>query len=63
MIESEHGRSLGRAGIGAVLGSKRLKGIAFRGRKQRETADPAALKRLAQGFNRRDRGPADRLPV
>ena len=53
MIESEHGRSLGRAGIGAVLGSKRLKGIAFHGRKQRETADPAALKRLAQEFKKR----------
>ncbi len=53
MIESEHGRSLGRAGIGAVLGSKRLKGIAFHGRRQREIADPTALKRLAQEFKER----------
>ncbi|RPJ04586.1 MAG: aldehyde:ferredoxin oxidoreductase, partial [Deltaproteobacteria bacterium] len=46
MIESDRWRSLGRAGIGAVLGSKRLKGIAFDGKKRREVADPSALKRL-----------------
>ncbi len=53
IIESEHGRSLGRAGIGAVLGSKKLKGIAFHGIKRRKLADSSALKRLAAEF--RDR--------
>ena len=53
VIESEHGRSLGRAGIGAVMGSKRLKGIAFHGKKRREIADPTSLKGLSQEF--RDR--------
>ncbi len=53
VIESEHWRSLGRAGIGAVMGSKKLKGIVFHGRKRRELADPLTLKRLAQEF--RDR--------
>ncbi len=53
MIESEHWRSLGRAGIGAVLGSKRLKGIAFHGERRREFADRASLKRLAQEFKER----------
>jgi len=53
MIESERGRSLGRAGIGAVMGSKRLKGIAFHGKRRRELADPAGLKRLAQEFRER----------
>ncbi len=53
VIESEHGRSLGRAGIGAVMGSKRLKGIVFHGKKHREVVDPFALKRLAQEFKDR----------
>jgi aldehyde:ferredoxin oxidoreductase len=53
VILSEHWRSFGRAGIGAVMGSKKLKGIVFHGRKHREVADPSSLKRLAQVF--RDR--------
>jgi aldehyde:ferredoxin oxidoreductase len=53
VIESEHWRSLGRAGIGAVMGSKRLKGIAFHGKKRREVADLSSLKQLALKF--RDR--------
>ena len=53
VIESERWRSLGRAGIGAVMGSKKLKGIAFHGQKRRELADPLTLRRLAQEF--RDR--------
>lgn len=53
VIESEHWRSLGRAGIGAVMGSKKLKGIAFHGKKRRELADPASLKRLALEFKDR----------
>ncbi|MEW6376922.1 MAG: aldehyde ferredoxin oxidoreductase family protein [Thermodesulfobacteriota bacterium] len=53
VIESEHWRSLGRAGIGAVMGSKKLKGIAFHGEKRRGLADPSSLKRLAQDFKDR----------
>jgi aldehyde:ferredoxin oxidoreductase len=53
VIESERWRSLGRAGIGAVMGSKKLKGIVFHGRKRREIADPSALKRLSQKFRER----------
>jgi aldehyde:ferredoxin oxidoreductase len=53
VIESEHWRSLGRAGIGAVMGSKKLKGIAFHGKKRREIANPSSLKRLAQDFKDR----------
>jgi len=53
VIESEHWRSLGRAGIGAVMGSKKLKGIAFHGEKRRELADPSSLKKLAQEFKER----------
>ena len=56
IIESEHGRSLGRAGIGAVMGSKKLKGIAFHGKKQREVTDLPSLKRLSQEFKDRVKG-------
>jgi aldehyde:ferredoxin oxidoreductase len=53
VIESERWRSLGRAGIGAVLGSKKLKGIVFHGKRQREVADPSSLRKFALEF--RDR--------
>jgi len=53
VIESEHWRSLGRAGIGAVMGSKKLKGIVFHGEKRRKLADSSSLKRLAQEFKDR----------
>ncbi len=53
VIESERWRSLGRAGIGAVMGSKKLKGMAFHGKKRREVADPSNLKRLAREFKER----------
>src|SRR5512136_3474719 len=39
VILSEHWRSFGRAGIGAVMGSKKLKGIVFHGKKRRDLAD------------------------
>ena len=53
VIESEHWRSLGRAGIGGVMGSKRLKGIAFLGKRRRQLADPSSLKALTQEFKAR----------
>jgi aldehyde:ferredoxin oxidoreductase len=53
VIESERWRSLGRAGIGAVMGSKKLKGIAFHGEKRRVIAEPLSLKKLAQKFKDR----------
>jgi aldehyde:ferredoxin oxidoreductase len=56
VIESEHWRSLGRAGIGAVMGSKKLKGIAFHGKRRREIAGPSSLKRLSQKFKERVKG-------
>lgn len=39
-------RSIGRGGMGAVLGSKRVKGIAFYGRAKCPIADPDRLTRL-----------------
>lgn len=53
VIEIERWRSLGRAGIGAVLGSKKLKGIVFHGKKRREVADISLLKKLSEEFKAR----------
>ncbi len=53
VIASEHWRSLGRAGIGAVMGSKKLKAIVFHGKRRRKLADPVSLKKLSQGFKER----------
>lgn len=53
VIEIERWRSLGRAGIGAVLGSKKLKGIVFHGKKRREVADSSLLKKLSEEFKAR----------
>jgi aldehyde:ferredoxin oxidoreductase len=53
VIESERWRSLGRAGIGAVMGSKKLKGMVFHGKAKRRVADPSGLKSLAREFKER----------
>jgi len=53
VIESERWRSFGRAGIGAVMGSKKLKGIAFHGKREREVENYSLLKRLASEFKER----------
>ena len=41
-------RANGRTGMGAVMGSKKLKAIVVRGNKRPDIADPAALKDLAR---------------
>ncbi len=48
-IKSEMWRSLGRGGMGAVLGSKSIKGIAFSGSKVTEVANPDLLKSVIKG--------------
>ena len=45
-VISEHGRSGGRPGMGAVLGSKKVKAIVFEGESLPEPADRQALSRL-----------------
>lgn len=42
-IISDNGRAAGRCGLGAVMGSKRLKAIAARGSKKIEVADPKSF--------------------
>ena len=46
VLESGYWRSAGRTGIGAVLGSKRIKALVFHGHEQREVADPDLLGQL-----------------
>lgn len=47
-IVSQEGRSGGRPGIGAVMGSKKLKAIAIEGKKEIQLADEKKLKELGQ---------------
>lgn len=43
ITDGQHGRAVGRAGMGAVMGWKRLKGVVVFGEKKTEVADPEAL--------------------
>jgi aldehyde:ferredoxin oxidoreductase len=43
ITDGHHGRAVGRAGMGAVMGWKRLKGVVVFGEKKTEVADPEAL--------------------
>ncbi|MFO0878640.1 MAG: aldehyde ferredoxin oxidoreductase family protein [Gemmataceae bacterium] len=54
-----HGnRHAGRGGLGAVLGSKRLKAVVVRGTQRVPVADPEAVIRAARDLSRRSFGPA-----
>lgn len=48
-IMNEHHRAAGRTGLGAVLGSKKLKAIVVAGTKKVEVADREAFKEVATG--------------
>jgi aldehyde:ferredoxin oxidoreductase len=48
VIENDYWRSLGRTGVGAVMGSKKIKAIAFHGEKKREVAYPDRLEKFAK---------------
>lgn len=45
-IINDHGRAAGRTGMGAVMGSKKLKAIAFRGSGKIPLADPEGFKKI-----------------
>ncbi len=49
-IKSDQWRSLGRGGMGAVLGSKRIKGIVFIGSKECAIADPPLLSKVTKSI-------------
>lgn len=48
VIENDYWRSAGRTGVGAVMGSKKIKGIAFHGKRKKQFADDAALRELTK---------------
>ena len=50
VIENDKWRSAGRTGVGAVMGSKNLKAIAFRGGAKKQVADPQGLKSFNKAF-------------
>jgi aldehyde:ferredoxin oxidoreductase len=52
VIENDYWRSAGRTGTGAVLGSKKIKAIAFRGNYKKEFADPELETRFAKELAR-----------
>ena len=50
VIENDYWRSAGRTGMGAVLGSKKIKAIIFRGKQRRRPADRKALGDFAKAM-------------
>ena len=48
VVENDYWRSAGRTGMGAVMGSKKIKGISFRGSQARPLADPEGVKGFAK---------------
>jgi aldehyde:ferredoxin oxidoreductase len=54
-VNNDSGRCLGRTGIGAVLGSKRIKAVVFHGSRDKEAADPGLLERLRKEWGRKGR--------
>ena len=46
LVENNYWRSAGRTGVGAVLGAKNIKGLAFRGSATKEVAHPQILEDL-----------------
>ena len=52
VIENDFWRSAGRTGLGAVMGSKKLKGISFEGDRSRPLAAPEAVADLARELSR-----------
>jgi aldehyde:ferredoxin oxidoreductase len=55
---SHENRHAGRGGLGAVMGSKRLKAIAVTGSQRVSVADPAAVVAAAKDLSQRSFGPA-----
>ncbi len=64
-IVTDAGRVAARSGLGAVMGSKRLKAVAVRGRGKVPVAEPETVKRLSEHFLKeyKKEKPADKLTV
>lgn len=48
VIENDYWRSAGRTGVGAVMGSKKIKAIAFHGKRKKTFADEDLMKRFSK---------------
>jgi aldehyde:ferredoxin oxidoreductase len=57
VVENDYWRSAGRTGVGAVLGSKKVKGLAFHGSAKREVANSELLASFVK--NIREKGKTD----
>ncbi len=55
LINNDYWRQAGRTGVGAVMGSKKVKGIAFWGDHQKAVADVQGLKAFAADFLKQNR--------
>jgi aldehyde:ferredoxin oxidoreductase len=53
LIENDYWRSAGRTGVGAVMGSKKIKAIAFWGNRRKELAHPDLVRQFNQEMARR----------
>ena len=53
VIENDLWRCAGRTGVGAVMGSKKIKGVAFWGNRKKELADPELVKSFARDLAQR----------
>jgi aldehyde:ferredoxin oxidoreductase len=58
-VMNDEGRAAGRSGVGAVMGSKRLKAIAVSGRAEVPVADPSKAQALRREFTKRHGGAYD----
>ena len=52
LIANDQWRCAGRAGVGAVMGSKRLKAVVFQGDRKRELAQPEKVADYAKAFSK-----------
>ena len=50
VIENDKWRSAGRTGVGAVMGAKKVKAVAFYGSQKKTVADPTGLKSYNKAF-------------
>jgi aldehyde:ferredoxin oxidoreductase len=57
VVENDYWRSAGRTGVGAVLGSKKVKGLVFHGSAKREAANPEILETFIKKI--REKGKTD----
>ncbi|HMK36531.1 MAG TPA: aldehyde ferredoxin oxidoreductase family protein [Desulfomonilaceae bacterium] len=48
VVENDYWRSAGRTGVGTVMGSKKIKAVAFRGNLKTELADPELIKTFSR---------------